>query len=118
MAGGSVELSDRVLMTGNVAPTGSSIRHASGSLTYTLPAPPGRWVAIDDGGTTSTVQPGSNIMIDYPQECVAGYYGDTEADATSAFCSGACVSHPQNRTWGPLSLTPRANNFPSRWEKP
>ena len=68
--GGTVALSDRTLLRGNKAQLGSSIHlTAQRALTYTLPAPLGRWVFALQGATT-TLELGA-FDADYPFACSA-----------------------------------------------
>lgn len=89
--GGHVALTDRTLLTGNIAPYGGSIALAvPQALTYTLPAPLGRWIFAHQGATAS-IDVGT-IDADYPYACNAGLVGNSyEASAQSGpLCANIC----------------------------
>lgn len=94
--GGNVSITDRSLLLDNYAPTGRSVYLASAralvSLTYTLPAPLGRWIFILHG-TTASLEPGA-IDADYPFACNAGLVGNSYAVAaqSSPLCADVCAA--------------------------
>ena len=73
---GQVSLFDKTLFQWNSAPDGGggSIHLAkNGTLQYTLPAPPGRWLNIRQG-ITFVLDPGAEDL-DFPYSCSAGVVG-------------------------------------------
>ena len=78
---------------------------ASASLSYTLPAPLGRWVDGSRGSSTGWPLRGSKTELnhDYPNPCAAGLYGDVQSVQAQSgpWCSGICPAGrccPQNTT--------------------
>eukprot|EP00966_Prymnesium_polylepis_P333786 7389207-Prymnesium_polylepis.1 len=82
--GGNVILHNQTLFDHNSAPdgTGSSILLTNGTLTYTLPAPPGRWLSIRQGVTFS-MDPGAEESSTFPFLCPAGVVGGTSTQEQS-----------------------------------
>ena len=77
--GGKVELRDETILRDNLAPDGkgSSVHVASnGSVTYWLPAPPGRWIHIRQGLTFQHLDAGPEDL-DFPYACSPGVIGGT-----------------------------------------
>ena len=89
--GGWVELRDRALVDRNTAPEGhgSSIYLASqGSLLYTLPTPPARYLFIRQGDTFELKSGAEDA--DFPYVCPAGVVGGTSPEEQS----GPACSRP------------------------
>lgn len=98
VSGGALQVESGVAMLGNEtvllnnrAAIGASIHVLRGMMSYKLPAPAGRWVLIEGGGTTSNHSAGS-IDGDYPYACSPGVLGSSlEAQAQSRpVCEGYC----------------------------
>ena len=85
---GTVNLLNKTILSANSAPSGSSaLVNGRGSVTYTLPAPSGRWVLTPDG-LTYRLERGS-IETDFPFTCNAGLVGGPSAvDQSSPACGG------------------------------
>ena len=77
--GGTVRLQNRTLLEHNSAPQGSSIdRRPLGVLFYDLPAPPGRYLSLQQG---YTLQVTVSDIDTFPLLCEAGYVGWPNAPA-------------------------------------
>ena len=72
-----VHLANKTLFESNSAPSnlGGAIQLVDGTLEYTLPAPPGRYLFITKGDTFS-LEPGA-VDTDFPLSCPAGVVGGT-----------------------------------------
>jgi hypothetical protein len=83
--GGSVHLLNRTLFEHNSAPDGKggSVHLGSvGTVQYTLPAPPGRWLNMRQG-LTLLLKPGTAEDLDLPYPCPAGVVGGSSPDEQS-----------------------------------
>ena len=102
-----MRLLNATLLERNVAPeaSGSSIYLAgsSGTLEYTLPAPPGRWLNIRQG-LTFELGPGAEDL-DFPYACAAGVVGGTSPEEQlGPGCSRPC---PAGRLCPPATTQPQ-----------
>eukprot|EP00966_Prymnesium_polylepis_P310710 7178749-Prymnesium_polylepis.2 len=92
--GGQLHMLNETVFERNSAPPGggSSINlGAEGTLRYTLPAPPGRWLFIPRG-TVFQLEPGA-VESDFPYPCPAGVVGGTSVkEQSSPQCSRPCDS--------------------------
>ena len=92
VASGSVLLANETLLLSNTASgKPSSVFIGSGSVTYQLPAPLGRWVLTDGRGAKSALSQGATSS-DFPYPCSPGIVGSTfDVSAQSGpQCSGLC----------------------------
>lgn len=90
---GHVHLLNRTLLERNTAPDGISIHLSeNGTLEYTLPAPPGRWVGVHRG-FTFVLEAGAVEDLDLPYACSAGVVGGTSPTQQSGpGCASTCPS--------------------------
>jgi hypothetical protein len=101
---GSVALGARTLLRGNsAARSGNSMFVLTGTVTYRLPAPLGRWIdfgtcqresagrTLSIGAPPAHVTPGATDL-EYPFACAPGLYGGSyeTSQQSSAECSGLC----------------------------
>jgi len=88
--GGDLQLGNETLLMTNGAPQGVALEFTGGSLSYSLPAPQGRWILIPTG-TTTILEPQS-VDVDFPFACSAGIVGWSFdiAEQNGPWCSGVC----------------------------
>ena len=84
---GRVHLLNKTLLRSNDAPTGASIHLSeAGSVLYTLPAPPGRWLFVRQGRTFELKSGFENS--NFPYACPAGVVGGpTPEEQSGPQCS-------------------------------
>ena len=69
---------------------GSILLSSNGTVEYTLPAPPGRWLFIRQGASFS-IEPGTTVDSEFPFYCPAGVVGGTSArEQSGPGCSRQC----------------------------
>eukprot|EP00966_Prymnesium_polylepis_P182093 4218141-Prymnesium_polylepis.2 len=103
--GGRVELFNETLFRDNSASDGSGPSiHLSqtGTIEYTLPAPPGRWLFVRTGDTFQ-LDPGGQD--DFPFACPSGVVGSSSAqEQKGPQCSGPC---PEGRFCPTATIHPQ-----------
>ena len=89
----------------NVAPegNGSAMHLSSGTIEYTLPAPPGRWLNIRQGLTFQLKQGAEDL--DFPYACSAGTVsGMSPGEQSGPGCSRPC---PAGKFCEPATMQPQ-----------
>lgn len=76
-----MHLFNGTIFEANAAPHGRSFELINGSIHYTLPAPPGRWVNVRQGNTFFGLE---TEELDFPFACSPGVVGGSTPEVQKA----------------------------------